>query len=96
MTDHTSFKPLSGGPASGAVIRSGSKNLIRWPISFQSLDACSRIATVDGIRHLYGPPGSNYERASYHPLTSVAGASIDMDSSDAGAELGVLLVQVQN
>jgi hypothetical protein len=44
---------------------------------------------------LDGPSGSNYERASNHPLTSVAGASMDMGSSDAGAELGVFLVQEQ-
>jgi hypothetical protein len=44
---------------------------------------------------LDGPQGSNYERVSNHPLTSVAGSSIDMGSSDARAELGVLLVQVQ-
>ncbi|KAF2997645.1 hypothetical protein E8E13_005084 [Curvularia kusanoi] len=42
---------------------------------------------------LNGPQGSNYERKSNHPLTSVAGLSIDMGSSDAGAELGVFLVQ---
>lgn len=44
---------------------------------------------------LDGPRGSNYEWASNHSLTSVAGPSIDMGSSDAGAELGVVLVQEQ-
>ena len=34
--------------------------------------------------------------ASNHPLTSPAGLSIDMGSSDARAELGVFLVQEQN
>jgi hypothetical protein len=44
---------------------------------------------------LNGPQGSNYERKSNHPLTRVAGLFIDMGSSDARAELGVFLVQVQ-
>lgn len=44
---------------------------------------------------LNGPQRSSYERISNHPLTSVAGVFLDMDSSDAGAELGVVLVQVQ-
>lgn len=44
---------------------------------------------------LDGPQRTNYELASNHPLTSVAGSSIDMGSPDAGAELGVFLVQEQ-
>lgn len=45
---------------------------------------------------LNGPQGSSYERKSNHPLTRVAGPSIDKGFQDAGAELGVFLVgQVQ-
>lgn len=43
---------------------------------------------------LNGPQGSSYERTSNDPLMSVAAVPFDMGSSDAGAELGVFLVQV--
>ena len=59
------------------------------------LDAGPRFAQVDCVRHLGWAARANYERASNHSLTSVAGPSIDMGSSDAGAELGVALVQEQ-